>query len=175
MANKFFKDNATVGGGDFPVVDDGVYVCRLKEIEPTKGKDFNDPSKEVDQLKWAFETMEVVDEEEKPFRFVKYTKTNYGDNRANLTILLDSMIGRRLTPDEFYALDLDDLKAKKWNVLVELTKNADGTKDINKITSVKPLKSAGASVIQRRPTPAPKVEDEIDNSDLEDPFGTDNA
>lgn len=173
MSNKFFSDNATAG--EYPVADDGLYICRLKEVEKTQAPDFNDSSIQVDKLRWVFSSLEETDDKGNPYRFSRKTGTNYGGSRAGLTILVDSMMGRHLTPDEFRDLDLDELKAQKWKVMVQALKGDDG-KPYNAIASVKPMKSAGSAVIQRRPTsPVVPKDDEIDNSDLEDPFGPDNA
>lgn len=174
----FFQENAKFGsGGDYAVADDGVYTCRFKEIETLKQPSFDDASVLEDKFKFVFETVDEVDNENNPFRFVKFTKTSYGYEKAALTILIDGMLGRHLTEQEFLALDLDDLKAKKFKVVVELTKNQSG-KEINKILSVKPMKPAGEGAkmgnmngVKKKPTPEVPDQEEEDLS--EDPFADD--
>jgi len=139
----FFAKAASFSpGGDFAVADDGIYVCRLKEIEQKQQPSFDDPNVMEDKFVFVFEGAndEATDEDGKPFRFVKYTKTGYGNDKAALTQLLDGMLGKRLTKEEFSELDIDDLTSRKWRVNVQLNSNTQG-KQINKILWVKPEKS----------------------------------
>jgi len=171
----FFAQNATFStGGDFEVADAGVYICRLKEVEPTKQPSFDDPNVQVDKFKWVFETNDNTDTKGNPFRFVKFTGTSYGNDKAALTILIDGMAGRRLTSDEFAALNLDNLKRANWRVMVDEGVSGKGNA-INKILSVKPSKSGepGGMVAVKPLPPAPKPPVEEDPlSSLEDPFAT---
>jgi len=164
----FFKENSTYNeGGNFPVADDGIYVCRLKEIEKVQGKNFDDPSILEPNFKWVFEAIEEVDDDGSPFRFVKFTKTNYGNEKAGLTIIVDGMMGRHLTSDEYNDIELDDLKARKFRVNVELTQNQSG-KDINKILWVKP---ANTGKKQSGQQPKPKDDEGSDDDKFgDDPF-----
>lgn len=130
------------GNGEFSVAEDGVYSCRLTAVEPIMQPSFDDPLVQEAKFKWVFETADDVDDAGKPYRFVKFTSRKYGNDKAAITLLLDGMLSKRLTAEEFAGLDLDDLMARKWKVLVELTVNSKGNQ-INKISSVKPEKAAG--------------------------------
>jgi len=168
----FFQQNATFNeGGEYEVADDGLYLCRLKEIETLQQPSFDDPSLLEDKFKFVFEALESVDSKGNPFRFVKFTKTGYGNEKAALTLLLDSMLGKHLTNQEFASLDLEDIKARKFRVNVELTTNTKGN-EINKILSVKPNKAGGgiggnASASNK---PKPKDDDADDDKFGDDPF-----
>jgi hypothetical protein len=166
----FFSANATFGsgGGDFEVAEAGNYTCRLNEVERKEGTDYNDPSKAKTDFVWKFETTKDFDSKDRPYRFFKYTGTAYGNDKANLTLHLDGMLGKRLTREEFANLDLDALKEQEWNVLVTEHTTQSG-KDTNKVVSVKPASKRGVSVdAPLKPTPKP-VKAEVSEDD-EDPF-----
>jgi len=133
--------------GDYSIAEDGIYICRLKEVEPLEQPSFDDPTLMEEKYKWVFEgaNAEAQDEQGQPYRFIKFTKRSYGNEKAAITILVDSMLSRHLTREEFAELDLEDLKAKKFRVNVELTQNTKGN-DINKVLWVKPEKSGGAKM-----------------------------
>jgi len=155
------------GGGDYPAAEDGVYTCRMKDIEPCQMGSFDDPAVMEDKYRFVFETVEEMDENDKPFRFNKITGRKHGHDKAGLTILLDQMFGRRLTAAEFADLDIEEMQAKKWRVNVELYQNAKGY-DQNKILSVKPLGAKGKGMPGAKPVhPEP---DEDENRDISDPF-----
>lgn len=176
MAEAFFGKHGDLGK-DVPLVEEGLYVCRLKEVILTEGKVFEAGKLPKPQFRWNFETLEVADDEGNPFRFSTFTGRSYGYDNADLTKLIDSMMGRRLTPDEFLNLDLSDLtEGRKWRVMIKTGRTKAG-KEFNEIVSVKPVQAVKGTVTtsgQRRPAPpvVPKDE-EIDNSDLEDPFADD--
>jgi hypothetical protein len=128
--------------GDYELAEDGIYLCKLAEVEPIKQPSFDDPAIEEDKFKFLFEALEETDSQGRPYRFVKFTGRAYGNEKANLTALIDGMMGRHLTQEEFANLDLDNLMAKKYRVNVELTQSKTG-KDINKILWVKTPKAAG--------------------------------
>jgi len=177
----FFSDKGQFSGagGDFPVAEDGVYLCRLKEIIAEQRPSFENPDVMVDQFRFSFETIEEADENGAPYRFVKFTGVKYGNDKANLTKTLDSMLGRRLTPDEFNDLDLEDLTAKKWRVCVEQTTSGKGSA-INKISWVKPqaTKPQNVATAANAPRTAPAAAapggtrgaGPIGDFDGEDPF-----
>jgi len=160
------------GGGDYPAAEDGVYTCRMKDIEPCQMGSFDDPAVMEDKYRFVFESIEEMDENGKPYRFNKITGRKHGHDKAGLTILLDQMFGRRLTAAEFAALDIEEMQAKKWRVNVELYQNAKGY-DQNKILSVKPLGAKGKGMPGQKPSPKPLEPDEDENAGLVDPFGDD--
>lgn len=173
----FFADNGSYssGGGDYELGDDGLYICRLKEIESLMQPSYDDANIMEPKYKWVFESVEEMDSTGNPFRFVNFTKRKYGHEKAAITILLDGMLGKHLTNEEFNALDLDALMAKKYRVSVELTKSGTG-KDINKILWVKPPKPASSNKMgefgaNRSVAPAKaSVAASAAGSDGDDPF-----
>jgi hypothetical protein len=132
------------------VAEQGIYACALIDCEATQGKSFDDPNVLEPNFKWVFETTEVGDDDGQPFRFIQYTKTYYGNEKAKLTILLDGMVGR-MTNQQFADLDIEALKAKPWQVVVgtrqkmngELTNVIETVKPV-KVATTKPLKKAEA-------------------------------
>lgn len=164
------------GWKDFPVAPDGIYKCRLAEIKPAERVATYPEKGEVRELlfRWFFETTEVGDEEGKPFRFMKQTGRGYGDNRAHLTKLLDTMIGNRLTADEFAALDIDDLKRRDWAVSVGSEVSEKDGKTRNNVNSVKPWAEQPNNLRPLKPITqaAPQAKPADDDSDdgFDDPF-----
>jgi hypothetical protein len=165
------------GGGDFEAAEEGSYLCNLVEIKPDRRASFDDPNVMEDIFQFTFETAEETDSQGKPFRFVTFPRAKYGNDNANLTKLLDAMIGRRLTQQEYTELDPDELMAQPYRVLVSVYTRQNGNLG-NKIVSVKPAKSqaknGGAkqtfgSMGGSRPAPKPKDEGD-DLSELKDPF-----
>jgi hypothetical protein len=138
------------GGKKFSVAEQGIYACALIDCEATQGKSFDDPNVLEPNFRWVFETTEVGDDDGQPFRFIQYTKTYYGNEKAKLTILLDGMVGR-MTNAQFADLDIEALKAKPWQVVVgtrqkmngELTNVIETVKPV-KVATTKPLKKAEA-------------------------------
>jgi uncharacterized Fe-S cluster-containing protein len=108
---------------------------------------------------WVFETTEVGDDDGQPFRFVQYTKTSYGNDKAKLTLLLDGMVGR-MTQDAYRNLDLPALKAKPWQVVVGTRQKMNGELT-NVIETVKPVKAQVTKPLKK----ASEV--------ITDPFGED--
>lgn len=192
----FFAQNATVSGqgGTFETAEAGMYTCRLKAVEVKQQPSFDNPEVLENRFQWIFETKDAADSAGNPFRFSKFTSVKFGNDKSGLTILLDTMMGRRLTTEEFQALDLDELKGKDWKVMVDEKQKANGYM-ANTVLSVKP---AGArqqpaqrpntlgGMVASNPTPAAPVRQpsrgeqirqqaaaEDDMSDLEDPFADD--
>lgn len=159
----FFSQNATfTSGGDYPVAAPGSYKCALDKIETVQRPSFEDQSIMEPNFRWVFETIEDGDENGRPFRFTYYTKTSYGNDMAKLTKLLDSMLLRRLTQEEFASLDLDDIKARAWSVAVEVQMTSRG-REINSVLSVRPW--ANKPQPRKLQAQRPPVEE-----DIEDPF-----
>jgi hypothetical protein len=146
------------GGKKFSVAEQGIYACALIDCEATQGKSFDDPNVLEPNFKWVFETTEVGDDDGQPFRFIQYTKTYYGNEKAKLTILLDGMVGR-MTNQQFADLDIEALKAKPWQVVVGTRQKMNGELT-NVIETVKPVKVAATK-------PLRKV---VPTADITDPF-----
>jgi uncharacterized Fe-S cluster-containing protein len=95
----------------------------------------------------VFESTEVGDDDGQPFRFMQYTKTYYGNEKAKLTILLDGMVGR-MTSQQFAELDMEALKAKSWQVVVGTRQKMNGELT-NVIETVKPVKVAATKPLRK--------------------------
>jgi len=119
----------------------GTYICALIDCEAVQGKSFDDPSVLEPKFKWIFESTEVRDNDGQRFRFITYTKTYYGNDKAKLTILLDGMVGR-MTSQQFAELDMEALKAKSWQVVVGLRQKMN-SELFNVIETVKPVYEQG--------------------------------
>ncbi len=145
-------------GKKYSVAEAGIYVCALIDVEATQGKSFDDPSILEPNFRWVFETTEVGDDDGQPFRFVQFTKTFYGNEKAKLTILLDSMVGR-MTSQQFAELDIEALKAKQWQVVVGTRQKMNGELT-NVIETVKPVKVAATKPLRKA----------VPTADIEDPF-----
>jgi hypothetical protein len=115
----------------------GTYICALIDCEAVQGKSFDDPNVLQPNFKWVFESAEVGDNDGQRLRFITYTKTYYGNDKAKLTILLDGMVGR-MTSQQFQDLDMDVLKAKQWQVTVGIRQKMN-SELFNVIQTVKPV------------------------------------
>ena len=143
-------------GKKFSVAEQGIYICALIDCEAVQGKSFDDPNVLEPNFKWVFESTEVGDDDGQPFRFMQYTKTYYGNEKAKLTILLDGMVGR-MTSQQFAELDMEALKAKSWQVVVGTRQKMNGELT-NVIETVKPVKVAATKPLRK----AVVVEDIVD-------------
>jgi len=114
------------GSSQFEAAVAGSYVCRLANVESIDRPSYDDPNVMLPNFKFTFETTEYGDSNSNAFRFVKFTRQGYGSDKAALTILLDGMLGRRLTSSEFHNLDIDSLLAKEWMVTVDAKLNTRG-------------------------------------------------
>ena len=148
-------------GKKYSVAEAGIYACALIDCEAVQGKSFDNPDVMEPNFKWIFETTEVGDEDGQPFRFVQFTKTFYGNERAKLTILLDGMVGR-MTSQQFQELDIEALKAKPWQVVVGTRQKMNGELT-NIIETVKPVKVAATKPLKKA----------VPTEDITDPFGED--
>lgn len=160
----FFAQHTTFSEGSgkkYSTAEAGIYACALVDVEAVQSKSFDDPNVLEPNLKWIFETTEVGDDDGQPFRFVQFTKTTYGNDKAKLTILLDGMIGR-ITKEEYARLDLPALKAKTWQVVVGTRQKMNGDLT-NVVETVKPVKVATQKPLRKASAPA--------TDDIEDPFG----
>jgi len=145
-------------GRKFSVAESGVYICSLIDIEAVQGKSFDDPTVLEPNYKFVWETTEVGDEDGQPFRFVQFTKTVYGNEKAKLTILLDSMLGKHLDRNQYAALDINSLKSQKWQVVVGTRQKLNG-EYTNMIETVKPVKQTATKPLKK-----------VVQEDITDPF-----
>ena len=134
-------------GKKYSVAEQDIYICALIDCEATQGKSFDNPDILEPNFKWVFESTEVGDDDGQPFRFIQYTKTYYGNEKAKLTILLDGMVGR-MTSQQFAELDMEALKAKPWQVVVGTRQKMNGELT-NVIETVKPVKVAATKPLRK--------------------------
>lgn len=147
----FFSQHTTFNEGSgkkFVTAEAGIYVCALVDVEAVQSKSFDDPNVMEPNLKWVFETTEVGDDDGQPFRFVQFTKTAYGNEKAKLTILLDSMLGKHLDRNQYAALDINALKSGQWQVVVGTRQKLNG-EYTNMIETVKPVKVAATKPLRK--------------------------
>jgi hypothetical protein len=149
------------GMRQFSVAPAGSYSCVLADCKKVMRPDFNNPEIQVPHFQWSWETNEVGDDEGQPFRFIKMTKTYFGHDDANLTKLMDSMFGKRLTRDEYAKLTLEQLQQHEWVVTVTMAQTNAG-RDVNNITKVA---RKAAPVATKKPLAKP-----IQTADIADPF-----
>jgi hypothetical protein len=163
----FFKNTTTStgngGGSDKFVAPSGVYKCKLIDVQVTQTTKFQS-TEMVDQYQWDFETTEVGNSEAAPFKFRKWTGTVYGPDKAKLTILMDGMLSKRYTAEEFQALDDAILFDGEYNVVVSQYTNAAGYPR-NTVDSVKRFEVESPKL-----QPLRKAVAVVDNSDIPDPF-----
>ena len=151
-----FADYATEKG-DFKPFERAVagqYLCELISIEPVDRPKWVDNVK-TDKMELNFlfiyeakqggkdaitgEQLTHTDSEGKPFQFREYVRnTEYGftfkGSTGKLTLLLDKLIGRRLTTEEFKRLAFDKIAGNKYLLDVELK---EGEKSYNFIKHVR--------------------------------------
>jgi len=160
----FFAQHTTFSEGSgkkFSTAEAGIYACALIDVEAVQSKSFDDPNVLEPNLKWVFETTEVGDDDGQPFRFIQYTKTYYGNEKAKLTILLDGMVGR-MTLDAYRNLDLLALKAKPWQVVVGTRQKMNGELT-NVIETVKPVKVAATKPLKKAVVVVDDIADPFDD------------
>lgn len=112
------------------------------------------------QWKWVFESAELMDEDDNPFKLAYYTGVVYGNEKAKLTKLLDR-IAKRLTVEERKVFDTDSVLDKKFRLDVIHAVKTDGSTRAN-IDKIKP---SGAAVPIAKAKAAPAEE-----MDSVDPF-----
>ena len=173
-------------GGSFPTAEMGTYLCAFEEVvQGTRDQSKFGKSAEEPCFRFKFLTFEAQDEEGYPFKFSKTCGTQYGNDKAALTILINDMLGRtqNLSYDDYQRLDIDHLKRVKYQVMVteDEDKQTPG-KYYNNIVTIRPVRTEprqqrpgvggqAAQGQQRRPAaPAPNVDDEGAMDGLSDPF-----
>jgi hypothetical protein len=167
----------------------GAYRCALVDVQVAEKKKYVKPG-DVDTgekepcLRFYFESLEAAQSNGSPYRFLAQVGTAYTGNtqvkNLNLTILVDGMLGLRasMTPAEYELLDINDLMAREYLVIITEYKNKMGEVR-DGVSQVKPFqqpmrggqRQAPAPVAQRQPTPkSVEPEEAFDDNDLEDPF-----
>lgn len=140
-------------GGGFETAPDGMYLCTLESIEQKVQPKFSDPEEEEIRWMWRYTAIEETDSKGKQFSFLDWTGKNYGNDKAGLTLRLDSMLGYRMTEEDWDEFDPEDsLVGKTWRVMVSEVTKADG-KVVNKVIKVSPVNAA--RVTEKAPVKAP--------------------
>lgn len=138
-------------GGEFDrtPAPDGLYKVRLKEVKEETSENIFETNADGShpmrtQLVWAFETVDAARSDGKPYMFWKRTGTDYGNDKANLTLLIDAMLGKRMTGEEAAEFDLQSLEGNEYNALVSCQTNQRGElrNKLLKVSSLKPAPTA---------------------------------
>lgn len=181
-----YKDNSS-----YEIAPDGQYLCKLSQVKEIEAQAFGSNEKTT-KILFVFEATEVAQEDGEPYRFFHRVNPVYGPDKAKLTQLLDKMIGRRLTKEEFAGIDLEKLVGRKYSVMVTSHVGGDGN-TYNDVVSVIPVAKPrpngnGAPVAAAtqpapalRPQPAPRpapapalvataTRDAFDDDNYDDPF-----
>lgn len=129
-------------GSGFETAPDGVYVCTLESIEERVQPKFSNPEEEEVRWVWRYTAIDDTDSKGKQFSFLDWTGKNYGNDKAGLTLRLDSMLGFRMTEEDWDAFDLEEeLVGKTFRVMVTEVTKGDG-RVANKIVKVSPVTAA---------------------------------
>lgn len=132
---------------DFPVAPDGVYKCDLMSIEAKLMPKYGEPEVEETRWLWKFVSLDEADENGKPYEFGHWTGFKYGNDKAKLTITLDSMLGYRLTEEQWEEFDPEDeLVGKTWRIMVSEITTQTGKK-VNRVIKVSPLKPPTKTIV----------------------------
>lgn len=130
----------------------GAYVFTLKEIKDHESEDrwnLNPdgtmPMKK--QLIWVFVADKVDPETKKPYEFAQFTGLWYGDDRANMTKLLDWMLPDIDHDTKRRGIDVDALVGRKFKGRIQhVPTEKGGIKPA--LTMLDPIESEAQSVPQ---------------------------
>lgn len=156
------------------------HACKLVGVIVTEGTKYG-TTETVEQLKWTWEGLQFKSPDGKPGIISLWTGLFYGSAKAHLTGLYDAIFGRSLTEAEARRIDAEKLVGVvKGYVMVLSHRKADGTMTskfggFRPRDGVDPLdpkdffldgESGGPTA-----SAAALLPDDIDTSDLDDPFG----
>lgn len=138
---------------DCPV---GTHKCWLDEVEVVQQDDFKDKTKKVDRWVWRFYTEEENPESGNSYECFMWTGTIYGNAKAGLTRMLNSIIP-----------NCDEEKAKGLNTDTLLTKNSGvwfNVTVVNEANDKGEMRPKAVAVlpIRKKAKPTPVVDDEAD-------------
>lgn len=123
-------------GGDYETADDGKYLCTLSKVFLEDRPSYDDPNVLEPNFVWDYEAVKEVDSKDRPYKFRQFTKTDYGNEKAKLTLLINGIFGRAFIKDQVAQMDFEKLIGKHVAVMVGLTANGK-----NKVLSVKGVPS----------------------------------
>lgn len=123
-------------GGDFETADEGKYLCLVSNVILEDRPSYDDPNVLEPNFVWDFETTKEKDSKDRPYKFRHFTKTDYGNEKAKLTLLVNGIFGRAFIKEQVDQMDFEKLIGKPVGVMVGTT--ASGK---NKVLSVKGVPS----------------------------------
>jgi hypothetical protein len=150
------------------VPETGRYLCHLVDVEQFTHT-VKSTGNQMQMLRWIFNTVTKTNADGEPFVITKLTSTSYGGDSSWLTQLLDQMLGKRLTRNEFNALDTEDLKKKQWVVALTKTVNARGY-DAYEVDSVKEHVPSVPAKAKPKPVKVEDIKDPFDEEEDDLPF-----
>ncbi len=174
--------NYNEGGGGGTLLPVGEHPCKIASVTITTGKKYQS-DEEQEQYKWEFHSLTRKDAEGAPEIITCWTGVDYGNEKANLTLFVNSVFGRHLTKAEWRALDLERMVGIKGMVYVASHTKTSGVKTVKfgswRNPDGRPVPSPdqfeGASAMQPS-APMPKsvtAEEEAEDFGFEDPFAED--
>lgn len=177
-------DTRTGGAGDIFILSPGKHAVEIASVDLEEQQAFGGEGMEK-RLKFTFKTIKPLGPEGAEeygeenigkhgiiSAWPRLTAYDLGENtRSALTILIDSLFGRKLTQDEATRLALGKLVGIKGHVIVGTSQSGKSRFDSFILPKGKPapdvaqyLKPEANGAVRR--APKPKVEEE----ELEDPF-----
>ena len=171
--------NYNEGGGGGTLLPMGEHACRLASVSITTGKKYQS-DEEQEQYKWEFHSLSRKDVEGAPEIITCWTGVDYGNEKANLTLLINAVFGRQLTRQEWRALDLAKMVSVKGMVYVAAHTKTSGIKTVkfgswrnpDGRPAPSPEQFAG-TISQAKQTPTPKgvtPEEDAEDAGFDDPF-----
>ena len=188
-------ETRTGGTGDIFILGPGKHGIEIAALEVEEQEAFGGGAMEK-RLKFSFKTLkplgpegaeeygeEAVGKHGLISAWPRLTAYDLGENtRSGLTILIDSIFGRKLTKEEAERLAFSKLVGIRGFVVVGTSQTGKSRfdsfilpKDRQKYPApnvadyLKPSGGAGVAVRGKTPAPRPKDED-INTDDIEDPF-----
>lgn len=178
-------------GGSGSLLPVGEHACILKSFERTVGTAYESDEQE-EQYKWGFESTPRgwKDGDGEPGIITQWTGRGYGNEKAKLTHLVDSVFDRHLTPAEWRKLEPELMVGIVGYVQVLRHKKRDGTVTVKfggfrnaggKVPVPMPEQfvEENESVAPRTPTPKAVTDAEMDSEahrldgGFDDPFADD--
>ena len=123
-------------GGDYEVADEGKYICLISKVVLEDRPSYDDPNVLEPNFVWDFEATQETDSKNRPYKFRQFTRTDYSNEKAKLTLLINGIFGRAFIKEQVAQMDFEKLIGKTVSLMIGLT--ASGK---NKVLSVKGVPS----------------------------------
>ena len=127
---------ASFSSGDYEPADEGRYICTLTNVIAEERPSYDDPNVLEPNFVWDFEANKETDDKNRPYKFRHFTKTDYGNEKAKLTLLVNGVFGRAFIKDQVAQIDFEKLIGKTVSLMVTVTPSGK-----NKVLSVKGVAS----------------------------------